>query len=42
MQFMKVTMLAQINPHKTMAQLVNDRNLLRILILATFALAFCG
>jgi hypothetical protein len=38
---MKAALYAQFNPVKTMAQLIGDRCVLRICILASFAIAAC-
>jgi hypothetical protein len=38
---MKALLLAQINPTKTLRQLIDDRNLYRILAVATVILVWC-
>jgi hypothetical protein len=38
---MKALLLAQINPTKTLRQLIDDRNLYRLLGLATLILVWC-
>ena len=39
---MKAIFYAQLNPQKTIEQLINDRSLYRILILTFMILAACG
>jgi len=38
---MKTLLYAQINPSKTLRQLIDDRNLYRLLVLAALILAWC-
>lgn len=38
---MKALLYAQINPSKTLRQLVDDRNLYRLLAMAALILAWC-
>ncbi len=38
---MKAILYAQLNPSKTMSQLINDRDLYRLVILSTLFLAAC-
>jgi hypothetical protein len=38
---MRAIICAQFNPTKTMGQLINDRSLFRLLILAGLMLAWC-
>jgi hypothetical protein len=38
---MKALFYAQINPSKTLRQLINDRNLYRLIVLAALILAWC-
>jgi len=38
---MKAMLYAQLNPCKTMTQLINDRNLYRLVILSSLVLAVC-
>jgi hypothetical protein len=39
---MKAFLYAQFNPSKTLAQVVNDRNLYRVLLMVALILASCG
>jgi hypothetical protein len=39
---MKALLLAQLNPTKTLGQLIDDRNLYRILAILTLIAVWCG
>lgn len=39
---MKAIMWQQINPTKTLKQLVSDRNLFRLIVLAGLAMSWCA
>jgi hypothetical protein len=39
---MKALLLSQLNPTKTLGQLVDDRNLYRILAIFTLIVVWCG
>ena len=41
-RYMKALLLAQLNPTKTLGQLVDDRNLYRILAIFTLIVVWCG